>query len=58
MSMVNRVEAELKMDVNEDISAASITANIRPERPDIEGNNSVKHSTRGNKITTSGNNPW
>ena len=28
--MVKIVEAELKIDVNEDIKAASITANIKP----------------------------
>jgi hypothetical protein len=32
-SMVNRVDEELKMDVKEDIRAASMTANIRPRRP-------------------------
>ena len=31
--MVKRVEAELKMDVSEDINAASITASIRPATP-------------------------
>ena len=33
MSMVKMVEAELKMDVSEDMSAASITASIRPLMP-------------------------
>ena len=31
--MVNRVDAELKIEVREDMRAASITANIRPETP-------------------------
>ena len=33
MSMVKIVEEELKMEVREDISAAIITANIRPLAP-------------------------
>ena len=33
MSMVKMVEEELKMEVREDISAAIITANIRPLAP-------------------------
>jgi hypothetical protein len=31
--MVKMVEAELKMEVKEDISAANMTANISPRRP-------------------------
>ena len=31
-SMVNTVEAELKMDVNDDINAANMTANIKPRK--------------------------
>jgi hypothetical protein len=34
---VNKVELELKIEVNEDINAANITANIRPRAP--AGNN-------------------
>jgi len=34
ISMVKMVEAELKMDVNEDMRAANITANIRPRTPE------------------------
>ena len=33
MSMVKMVELELKMDVREDIRAASMTANMRPRTP-------------------------
>ena len=33
MSWAKMVEAELKMEVNEDMSAASMTASIRPRRP-------------------------
>ena len=33
ISMVKMVEEELKMEVREDISAAIITANIRPLAP-------------------------
>ena len=33
MSIVKMVDAELKIDVREDISAASITASIRPRMP-------------------------
>ena len=33
MSMVKMVEAELKIEVREDIRAASMTANIRPRIP-------------------------
>jgi len=32
-SKVKRVDEELKMDVNEDIKAANITASIRPRNP-------------------------
>ena len=31
-SMVKMVEAELKIEVSEDISAANITANIKPRK--------------------------
>ena len=34
MSIVNIVEEELKMEVREDISAAIITASIRPRAPE------------------------
>jgi hypothetical protein len=33
MSWAKMVEAELKMEVSEDIRAANMTANIRPRRP-------------------------
>jgi hypothetical protein len=33
MSIVNIVELELKIDVSDDMSAASITASMRPLRP-------------------------
>lgn len=33
ISIVNMVEDELKIDVNELISAANITANMRPVKP-------------------------
>ncbi len=36
MSMVKMVEAELKMEVREDIRAASITASIRPFTPGLK----------------------
>lgn len=35
ISIVKIVDAELKMEVNEDIKAANITANIKPRRPNI-----------------------
>ncbi len=35
MSMVKMVEAELKMEVREDIRAASITASMRPFMPGL-----------------------
>lgn len=35
MSIVNIVEDELKIDVNELISAANMTANIRPVNPTV-----------------------
>ena len=34
ISMVKMVDAELKMDVRDDIRAAIITANIMPRRPE------------------------
>lgn len=33
ISIVNNVELELKIDVNDDMSAAIMTANIRPRAP-------------------------
>jgi hypothetical protein len=33
MSWAKMVEAELKMEVREDIRAANMTANMRPRRP-------------------------
>ena len=37
--MVKMVEAELKIDVNDDISAANITANIKPLKTTKKGQN-------------------
>ena len=60
MSIVNRVEALLKMDVNELITAAIITATIRPRMPvtyhrkhqvDINIVNIVKQRSRLNIIS-------
>lgn len=37
MSIVNRVLLLLKIEAKEDMRAASMTANIRPRRPAVEG---------------------
>ena len=48
MSMVKMVEDELKIDVNEDIKAESITANIKPRSP--TGNNSLTNMTKAKLV--------
>jgi hypothetical protein len=45
MSMVKMVDEELKMDVSEDMSAASITASIIPRSPGTDVNNYVIFET-------------
>ena len=42
MSIVNMVDAELKIDVRDDISAANITANIMPRNPILPINTKLK----------------
>ncbi len=43
MSMVKMVEAELKMEVREDMRAANITANIIPLKPVVDELASIVH---------------
>lgn len=42
MSMVKMVDAELKMEVNDDINAANITANMRPRNPEVREENFLR----------------
>lgn len=58
MSSVKIVEAELKMEVKEDIKAASITANISPLNTEnkrlreLSGKCSDSHSPTGDSLST------
>ena len=45
MSIVKMVDAELKMEVKEDMRAAIITANIMPRRPVCENQRNINRYT-------------